>query len=80
MINFRELFHSWSFNKSETKALYDDEVSKLRYVNGEFYWKLIGETTYVKGLLTTSVLAYVNGKGAYDNSYVLYDNGRFIFN
>lgn len=80
MVNFRDLFRSWSFTKDESRLLFNSEMEKLKYVDGELYWKSMGESSYNNGLLTTSVLSYNNGRGEYDDKNLEYVNGRLIFN
>ena len=80
MVNFRDLFKGWSFTKDESRWLFNSEMEKLKYVDGEFYWQTIGVSSYVNGLLTTSVLSYSNGRGEYDSNYLEYIYGKLIFN
>ena len=39
LIDFKELFRKIGFTKMEEDNLWDNEISKLKYKDGGFYWE-----------------------------------------
>jgi hypothetical protein len=88
-INFKNLFHRWSYNKEEEKRLFIEEVDRLTYENGELYWNNITDISLSQWGTDTSLtygdhpiffaeLTTSNGSIITGKTVSFYDNGEWV--
>lgn len=39
LVRFKEIFHIWGYTKTEDENRFHEEIMKLHYKNGSFYWE-----------------------------------------